>query len=163
MKYIAFLFIILIFAACKKKTVNCGQSCPCIQGIADSTIGGNIDSATFYQQLIGTWYLREVDTPFRDIGCPHHCYCDAPYPVIFLSNNTFVMHFAGNITDTFPYNFFTLAPQKISTQSYFYTYTNNAIKGQIQYVNNDFMIIQIASISPPEDFDACPVFFLTKN
>lgn len=73
------------------------------------------------------------------------------------------MHFAGNITDTFPYSFPIVAPQQIATQTYFYSYGNNPVKGQIQYVNSNYMIIQIASDSPAEDFDACPIFFLTRH
>ena len=163
MKNTIFLILIILLAAsCKKKENGQCSFCSCISSYNDTaSVPTSMDSATFYQAILGTWYLQQFDTIPGTGNCISNCYCDTSHPFVFLPNDSLIMTLPDNQKLSFAYTFYNLAPHTVNPQSgVFIISANNATEGQITYYNNNYVTITILhslGLYPP------PNYFLTRH
>jgi hypothetical protein len=135
------IFIVVALAACRKTThyQKC-TSCVCVN--KDSLAANRdtlLDSATFYQSILGTWYVREFDT-FNLESCASTCFCDSFHPVVFLNDSLLIMHFPGVTIDTFSYQFASFQNRIDAGNGYFYLHGNPNTLVLLSYYRNYMLV-----------------------
>jgi hypothetical protein len=131
-----YMAILLIAAGCKKEYKPCG-SCACINvgaGYKDTVI----DSVTFYQAILGKWYVKQADT-FPANDCVLQCFCDTQYFVTFLPNDTVIISLPDNYIGAFAYNFPIISDHLVITNGTYFL-PDNPHFGYIEYSNGIIVV-----------------------
>lgn len=146
------VMILLLTASCKKSGYKRCETCACFNTNNLNYRDTMIDSASFFQSIMGTWYVKQSDT-FVDFNCSVQCFCDSQYFVIILPNNSIIASLPGSRRDTFPLNFRTDDHGKVDPLSGIYIIPGD--QGRWAYLTYNNSSLQIST----ETLSAGTVFY----